>query len=283
MMMRWMGLAALGLTLGCQMAPVLSAATPATTAATRARSVSAQVLTPEALPASVVTAVLPQAQRAADDASRRRGIDFFQLHDNPIGLQVKAGTDTAHVVSFLGTSKDRNDLNVELRTVSGSTGEPAIVMNYSGPVTLGRAEKAQATASRVTRTNGLRVDLLTGLPGNGVSDAYGDYLDHWAVRLQQRFSARPFQFDDTPLVFALTRSGEPVAYVFCNQGSRLVLGERKYADVQAVTALAPNGDWLGGYTLVGFNAKTANAGKNPVYRLETDDRFGTLAQFGELP
>jgi hypothetical protein len=156
-------------------------------------------------------------------------------------------------------------------------------MNYTGPVTLGRPEAVTPPKPTATRSAGLTFELITGLPGDGVADAYGDYLDHWAERLQQQLGGRAFAFDDTPLVFALHREAEPLAFVFCNQGSRLVLGERKYADVQAVTALGADGRWLGGYTLVGWNAKTPNATTNPRYQLEADSRFGTLAQFGELP
>jgi hypothetical protein len=277
----WLGLVAAGMALGCQAAPRLLLSDRPPVAAQAARSLAAQVLPPDAVPAPLVAAVLPAAQKAADDASRRRGIDFFRLHGNPIGLQLRAGAETAHVVSFLGTSKERNGLNVELRALIGA-GQPAFVMNYTGPVTHGR-DITKALPAQTARAAGLRFELLTGLPGGGVTEAYEDYLGHWAERLRQRFSARPFQFDDGPLVFAVVGAGEPVGYVFCNQGSRLVLGERKDADVQAVTAFAADGRWLGGYTLLGFNAKTAGASTDPAYTIETDSRFGTLAQFGELP
>jgi hypothetical protein len=247
--------------------------------ATAARTLTAAVLSPDSVPKDLVAAVLPPAQQAADAASRRRGIDLFLLHDNPIGLQLRSGGETAHVLSFLGTSRERHTLNVELRALVGA-GKPGFIMNYSGPITQGRAETAMPA---VSRSGGLQFELLTGLPGGGVTDAYGDYLEHWAERLQQRFGARDFAFDDTPLVFALDHGEGPEAFVFCNQRSRLVLGDRKYADVQTVTALGADGRWLGGYTLVGWNAKTPDAATNPRYRLEHDSRFGTLAQFGELP
>lgn len=282
-MRHWWGLAALGLVVACQAQPTAVTGAAVTATAARHQAVTARVLTPGTVPAGLVATVLAPAQKAADDASRRRGIDFFQLHDNPIGLAITTGGDTAHVLSFLGTSKERHDLNVELRTLSGSTGTPVVAMNYSGPVTLGRTAIPSPPPSRTSQSGGLQIELLTGLPGNGVTDAYGDYLDHWSTTLQRRFQARPFQFDDGPLVFAVSHAGSPQAFVFCNQGSRLVLGERKYADVQAVTALSPTGEWLGGYTLVGWNAKTPDAHTNPVYHCETDDRFGTLAQFGDLP
>jgi hypothetical protein len=278
----WLGLVAAGLAVGCQAMPRLLLSDRPPVAAQAARSLAAQVLTPDALPADVVTAVLPAAQKAADDASRRRGIDFFRLHGNPIGLQLRAGAETAHVVSFLGTSRERNGLNVELRALVGA-GQPAFVMNYTGPVTQGRPVPTASATPQPGREAGLRFEFLTGLPGGGVTEAYEDYLNHWGERLQVRFQARPFQFDDGPLVFAMVRAGEPLGYVFCNQGSRLVLGDRKDADVQAVTAFAVDGRMLGGYTLLGFNAKTAGAGTDPTYRIETDSRFGTLALFGELP
>jgi hypothetical protein len=278
----WLGMVAAGLTAGCQMAPRLLPAERLPVAAQAARGLAAQVLTPDAVPAALVATVLPAAQKAADAASRRRGIDFFRLHGNPLCLQLRSGADTAHLVSFLGTSRARNGLNVELRALVG-TGQPAFVMNYTGPVTQGRPVPTVSAPPQPGRDAGLRFEFLTGLPGGGVTEAYEDYLNHWGERLQARFQARPFQFDDGPLVFAMVRADEPLGYVFCNQGSRLVLGDRKDADVQAVTAFAVDGRWLGGYTLLGFNAKTAGAGTDPTYRIETDSRFGTLAQIGELP
>ena len=38
------------------------------------------------IPAEIIGKGLTEAQEAVDKASKRRGIDFFELHDNPIGL-----------------------------------------------------------------------------------------------------------------------------------------------------------------------------------------------------
>jgi hypothetical protein len=278
------GRSLIGLLIGaCSMPPALGGAAVNNTAQTQNRaSLTAQVMLASAVPVDLVKTALDPAQRAADDASRRRGIDFFTLHANPVGMRLRSGTAEATILSFLGTSKDRTDLNIELRALLGA-GSPGIVMNYSGPVTLGnRAWSAPAaTLPTASRTPGLRFTLLTGSPGNGIAETYGEFLGHMGEQLRQRYGADRFAFDDVPLIFAAGEADTPAGFVFCNQGSRLVLGERKYADVQAVTAYDPAGKMLANYVLVGFNPKTVSVSQVPTYRTSQDARFGSVIEFGE--
>ncbi|MBC7543916.1 MAG: hypothetical protein H7338_14420 [Candidatus Sericytochromatia bacterium] len=268
----------------CTITQTANAPAAASSAQSKARtSLTAQVLLPQAIPADLITATLAPAQKAADDASRRRGIDYFVLHGNPVALRLRTPTAEGAVISYLGTSKDRHDLNVELRALIGA-GPISLIMNYTGPVTLGkRSMTAPATtALPTTKANGLHFELLTGLPGSGVTEAYGDFLGHLGEHLRQRYNVASYAFDDGPFVFAVTEANAPIGFVFCNQASRLVLGERKYADVQAVTALDMSGNILANYALIGFNAKTAGAEKNPIYRVDTETPFGSLIAFGDL-
>lgn len=236
------------------------------------------------VPAELMSRLLPEAQATADEASRRRQIDYFHLHAAPVGVSIG---ELGWVVSLLGTSKERTDLNLELRALASTV--PAVGVgfnfNYSGPVTqardaLGGAQTAPAPTSR---SRGPRFELMPGLPGNGVAEAYGDMLEHLGERLTTRFNARDaVRLDDGPLVYALMESAsEPAAYVFCNQGSKLVLGERKYADVQAVHVVGPDARVLGGYTIVAFNPKTASPTASPQWQPEALGPFGTLVVAGE--
>ena len=266
------------LTLSACAHPLATTATrTGATAAKAHRSLAASVLRPEQVSAGLIAQVLPAAQKTADDASRKRKIDFFQLHDAPVGIRLGAGADAAHVLSFLGTSKNRNDLNIELRALIAS-GQLAVSHNYSGPVTLGKATRPAIAPRR----GGLSFELLMGIPGDGVDEAYEDYMNHLGDRLAQQYQARPFAWDDAPLIFAVHDGDAVPAFVFTNQGNRLVLGDRKYADVQNVVVVSDEAEVLAAYTLIGFNPKTTGADGRIDYRFEEADRFGTLVEFGEL-
>lgn len=279
----WMaGLVAgvVALSVGCGL-PETSIRTTSSRHLTAKRELPVQFLAPSAVPAGVLGALHAGAQKTADDASRRKDIDFFNVHANPVGLRLGAGDRAAYVLSFLGTSKDRTDLNIEMRGLLAS-GKAGYVFNYSGPVTLSSAPEVFKPSVLGARSAGLSFELMTGLPGAGATDAYGEFLEHLGGYLQRRYPARPFTFDDAPIVFALQDGEEPVGFLFTNQRNHLVLGERKYADVQSVAFVTPEGAIAGAYTLVGFNQKTAAPTTGPVYEIEADERFGTLVQFGEL-
>jgi hypothetical protein len=233
----------------------------------------AKVLAPKDVPADVVTRARGPAQQAADEASRRRQIDFFKLPANPVGLQV----GSAHVLSFVGTALHDADLNIELRAlVAGAHVD--VAMNYSGPTTLGR----QPFAPTIKADDDPSFELITGLPGNGVDDDYADYLSHLQDYLAQRYDGQPFAFDDAPLVFAVHQGDAVTGFVLMDQGNRLVLGDRKYADVQSVACYTAEAKLAAAYVVVGFNRKTAGPGAAPKWALERDQRFGLIARCGEL-
>ncbi len=257
------------------------------------------VLSPEKIPVEIQTRTQAQAQVYADEVSKRRGIDLFYVHPVPIALQFNAGEQKAWILSYPGTSRLRSDLNLELRAlVSGQSGaKAALNLNYSGPVTLGRSEpQAEQQAQSLQpvfsalekqlapRQNSqeLSFELITGLPGNGVTEAYGDYLDGLQNFLRSRFQARPFAFDDGPLIYAVHQGQTLLGFVFQNQRNRLVLGERKYADVQSMVMVSSSREILASYTLVGFNPKTAAPEQLPEYNQEDHGALGSLFIFGEF-
>lgn len=255
---------------------------PATGLAVRASSY-AHVLAPKDVPAALVTAALGPAQAAADEASKRRGIDYFALPNDPVGLEIGSGDGAGHVLSFVGTSKTDVDLNIELRAlVAGS--HVGVTMNYSGQTTQSRARLAVPAPSvpSVRDAESTSFELITGVPGNGVADEYSDYIDHLAENLAERFQARPFSFDDTPIVFAIHQGDAVTGFVLTNQGNQMVLGEQKYADVQNVACYTAKAELAAAYTIIGFNRKTKAAGAAPVWHLEHDARFGTFARCGSF-
>lgn len=250
-------------------------------------------VTAQSLPSEIQQSSQAQVQTYADEVSRRRQIDFFQIHPNAVGLELQAGQDHGRILSWLGTARSRNDLNVEIRLLQGS--DSNLNLNYSGPVTQTQTpSQIQSQSDTLTLPNpqaaqpqnsGLKFELMMGLPNEGVTRAYGDYLEALSHALSQRYQARPMSLNDSPLVYALTQTspqGDQLrAFVFCNQRNQLVLGERKYADVQSLVVLAPDHSLLGAYTLIGFNPKTASAQTAPSLKREEDPDFGTLIEFGE--
>lgn len=251
--------------------------TAAQTQARAHKGLVATVVKPAQVPASVVAQVLPVAQKAADDASRKRKIDFFKLHDAPVGIHLGSGESASYVLSFLGTAKQTEDLNIELRALVAGP-QLGLSYNYSGPVTLGRATPANVRPTR----GGLSFELLMGVPGDGVDEAYSDFMTHLQDRLARQYQARPFTWDDAPIIYAVHEGDAVTGYVFTNQGNRLVLGDRKYADVQSVVVVSTEAEVAAAYTLIGFNPKTTGANGQINYRFEQDEDFGTLVEFGEL-
>jgi hypothetical protein len=194
-----------------------------------------------------------------------------------VGIRLGSGDAAGYVLSFLGTSTKREDLNIELRALLAGS-QLGLSYNYSGPVTLGRATAANVRPTR----GGLSFELLMGIPGNGVDETYSDFMTHLQDRLAQEYQARPFTWDDAPIIYAVHEGDAVTGYVFTNQGNRLVLGDRKYADVQSVVVVSDEAEVLAAYTLIGFNPKTTGANGQVDYRFEEDDTFGTLVEFGEL-
>ena len=283
---------------------------PARPLGAQAQAAYARVVAPGAVPAAIAGPARVRAQAEADRASERREIDYFALPDQPLGLAIGRGPAPAWLLGYLGTGRTDADLNVELRALvagGGGAADVGVTMNYTGETTLGRSvttskggesaldRGASHTVSApafampaphapTSRTgSGPRFELLMGLPGNGVADAYADHATALAGFLARRFQARPFALDEVPIVFAVLEGDRPTGFVFTNQGNRLVLGERKYADVQSVVCLTAEAELAAAYTVVAFNRKTDGPGAAPVWQLERDSRFGTLARCGDGP
>lgn len=238
-----------------------------------------QTLKPDDVPASLRHAVHGIVQKAADEASRKRDVDFFTVHANPVGLKLGQGEQAAYVLSFLGTSTERNDLNYEARALVAG-GKVGLTSNYSGPGT--RLAALDRQMPRLEASNAdMRFELLMGLPGNGVTERYERHMERLAQHLTRRFQARPFAFNEDCFVFAIHDRDALAGFLFTHQRNRLVLGDRKDADVQSVVVMSPDAEVLGGYTLVGFNDKTPALTTPPAYTWESERGLGLIAVFGD--
>lgn len=241
----------------------------------------AQFVQNDALPAALLQRHLQGAQAYSDQISQRRELDFFQLHGELMGLKLN---DTSYILSLLGTAKTRTDLNVEMRVLSGAN--TGMNLNYSGPVTRG-LELEQPLLTQPSETvaaqgAGIHFELITGLPPEHITRTYGDHLEQWARYLKYRFQAQPLQFDDGPLIYAMTQQDQLLGFAFFNQRNLLTLGERKYADVQSVAVVDTEGRLQGNYAIVAFNPKTASSQSRLNYQLEQPDGLGTLVLLGEF-
>lgn len=234
-----------------------------------------------ALPPALLAQHLKGAQAYSDQISQRRELDFFQLHSEVVGLKLN---DTSYILSLLGTAKTRNDLNVEMRVLTGAN--TGMNLNYSGPVTrgleTGQPVLTQSSESAVPKGAGIHFELITGLPPEHITRTYGDHLEQWAQYLKYRFQSQPLQFDDGPLIYAMTQQEQLLGFAFFNQRNLLTLGERKYADVQSVAVVDTEGRLQGSYAVVAFNPKTASPQSRLNYQLEQPDDLGTLVLLGEF-
>jgi len=249
----------------------------------RSQDLKMHFVTAQDIPRETLQTYQNQAQDYADLVSRRRKIDFFQLHANPVGLSVQWADHQAHILSWMGTAKTRNDLNLELRLFQGENNSISINLNYSGPITRSlETEQSPSQVSSKKSDQGISFELIMGLPGESVTQAYSEYLEQLAKYLPYRYQARPFAFDDGPLIYAVTADEHLLGFVFCNQRNYLVLGERKYADVQNLVMIAPNRKILGAYTLIAFNPKTDHADISPDLKISEHPDFGHMIELGAI-
>lgn len=284
--MRYLAAPALALALAaCTVAapPAQQAPTSSQFQRQSASQLQSRFLTADQLSAPDRARFQQQVQAYADEISRKRELDFFQLHSNPVGLELSKQGHQARILTYLGTARERTDLNVEVRLLQGQG--LGLNLNYSGPVTrnlqAAQLESSHSPQLQSATANGFEFELITGLPSEAVVSAYADFLEGLTAYLRYRYQARPFSFDDGPLVYALHFQKQLQGFVFLNQRNIMELGERKYADLQSVVVIAPNRELLGAYTLVGFNPKTSSPQSNPVLQSDSHPEFGTLVTFGE--
>lgn len=237
-------------------------------------------ITDNTLPKEALEQFLHAAQDYSDLVSRRRKLDFFKIHPKTAGLSLQWGQHKAHILSLFGTALTRNDLNVELRILQGT--QQNLNLNYSGPITrnLEKSSPPEAQPGSPT-TTGINFELMMGLPGEGVTQAYAHYLEELARYLPYRYQARAFEFDDGPLVYAVTADTELLGFVFCNQRNYLTLGEQKYADIQNLVFIAPNHQILGAYTMIAFNPKTEGSETPPELKFSEHPELGHMIELGE--
>lgn len=243
-------------------------------------SLNAQFVQNAAVPAGLLAQQLKGAQAYSDQISERRELDFFRLHGEVVGLKLN---ENSFILSLLGTAQNRSDLNVEMRVLTGAN--TGMNLNYSGPVTRGLESDhtvSNASVASPVEASGIHFELITGLPPEHITRTYGEVLEQWQRYLRYRFQSQPIQFDDGPLIYALTQQEQLLGFAFFNQRNILTLGERKYADVQSVAVVDAEGRLQGNYTLVAFNPKTASAQSPLRYQIEHPDGLGSLILLGEF-
>lgn len=241
------------------------------------------------LPAALLEGALPVVQAAADEASRRRDIDFFRLQKQGVGLRwTPPSGREVWVLGLVGVSRERTEVSIEATALVADGASPASVFSYGGPVAWQGATRSPALGEKAVGArkspSAESWNLMQGLPPSQVLNAYGDRLEELARWLPSRFGARPFAWDEVPLCFVLEAGdGQPLAFALANHRNRLVLGERKAADVRHLALLSPQGQWLGSATLVGWDAKLPKPEAEVVFDKLTAPSGEAVFTWGEAP
>lgn len=241
------------------------------------------------LPSALLGRVLPAVQAAADEASRRRDIDFFRLQQQGVALRWRAPSgQEAWVLGLVGVSRERTEVAIEATALVAGDGSPASVFSYGGPVAWQGASRSpawgQVAIGARKSPSAESWGLMQGLPPAQVLRAYGDRLEALARWLPARHGARPFAWDEVPLCFVLEAGdGKPLAFALANHRNRLVLGERKAADVRQLSLLSPEGAYLASATLVGWDAKLAQPSDEARFVVEAGPQEERVFSWGEAP
>lgn len=251
---------------------------------TKAAGVKFKFVKSDKIAPEIITSTLAEGQKIADKESKKRDIDYFNLPKNPVGLEISTDKKLAYILNYIGTSKNTNELNIEMRTFY--TPEKAdFAFNYSGPVTNSRVKKVAKNerflAGKKLKNSELEFELITGLPPEYIINTYERYTDNLKNTLDKIYDPKTinFSFEDV-LIFAIHYNQEVIGFYFDSHFNKLVLGERKYADLTIGAIVSIDNELKAQYALVGFNPKT-ELNKDPVYKIINEDNL-LIVSLGEL-
>ena len=246
--------------------------------------ISFKFLKPEQISKEVITSTVTEAQKLADKASKARDIDFFNLPQNPVGLELKNHEDSAYILNYIGTSKNTPDLSIEMRAFFTPDGN-IFSFNYSGPVTLSGKKNFMPEKSFLKSKNkgsGPSFELITGLPQEYIVNAYENYLERNIKDvIKQLYRPQNIKFDsENVFIYAVHNGAQLDSFFFESHHNFIILGERKYADLQIGIAISTEAEIKSNYMIVGFNPKTP-LNTQPEYEYKKIDGVNVV-QLGEL-
>lgn len=235
------------------------------------------------LDSSTQKIIQEQCQNLSDKESKKRGIEMFTIPSNPIGLEISYGKDKAYILNYIGTPKETNMVNIEMRALYTPQNSD-YVFNYSGPLTNTRNNPSKndfQNQMRKKNTDAFDFELITGLPPSHVLDTYDKNLDVIDNVLRREYRPQKVAFaTEDILIFAVYYKGELQGFYFDSHFNKVTLGERKYADMVMGTMIENDGTLTEQFALVGFNPKT-KLNQEPQYTTITKEDIN-LIQIGEL-
>ncbi|MFN8674179.1 MAG: hypothetical protein U0457_19115 [Candidatus Sericytochromatia bacterium] len=243
---------------------------------------SSSFIKPENIPIEIKNLTKKEAQEMSDKESKRRGVEFFDIPDNPIGLKLTYDNKDAYILSYIGTPKTTDAVNVEIKALY-SENSKAYSLNYSGPLTNTEKFKVkkEIPLKLSKKSTGIEFELIQGLPPELLLRSFEDFTENLKNTLKMVYRPQKTTIsEDDVFIYAIHNNGELQGFFFESHANKVVLGERKYADMQIGVFINNQGEILSNYTLVAFNPKVkVNSKPNYTYFSENNINF---VQMGEL-
>lgn len=222
------------------------------------------------IPNEVIDITQKEAQKASDKASKNRDIDYFDIHKNPVGLELTVANEKAYILNYFGTSKNTEDLNIEFRSMYTNS-QNDYNFNYSGSITLSKSAKTtnlEKGKIKLNKKSSVRFELITGMPPEYIANTYENYLERQlkpALRTVYKVDTNISSDDIFP--YAVYANDQVQGFCFITNRGIVRLGDRKYADLQTVTFISTENQIDAKYAVVAFNPKT-KIGVAPKYEFK---------------
>lgn len=232
----------------------------------------------KSIPLDIIDVTQKDAQKASDKSSKIRGIDYFDIHKNPVALEFNFNNEKAYLINYLGTSKNTEDLNIEFRSFyTGS--EIDYNFNYSGPITLSNTKNIEKGNTKLSKKSTIKFELITGMPPEYIVNTFENYIERELKPVIKMVYKRDITISDDVFPYAVYQNNDIKGFLFLNNRNTLVLGERKYADMQLATFIDSENNVVGKMALIGFNPKT-KLNTPPKYEIKNIDNLN-LVEFGD--
>ncbi|MEK7432665.1 MAG: hypothetical protein AABZ74_06010 [Cyanobacteriota bacterium] len=244
---------------------------------------SASILKSENIPDEIKKLTQKEAKEMSDKESKRRGVDFFNIPNNPVGMKISYADKSAYILNYIGTSENTVDVNVEMKAFY-SEDSKIYSLNYSGPITNTekfKVKKEKNTLKTTKDEKGITFELIQGLPPEHIINTFSDYAEGLKEVLKMIYRPQKSTISEEDVfIYAIKYNGEVKGFFFESHANKVILGERKYADMQLGVFITNENKILQNYVIVAFNPK-AKLNQNPSYKFFDEKGFNFI-QLGDL-
>lgn len=242
------------------------------------KNININFLDTKSIPSEIIDITQKDSQKASDKASKARGIDYFDIHKNPVALEFNFNNEKAYLLNYLGTSKNTEDLNIEFRSFYTNS-EIGYNFNYSGPITISKTKDIEKGANKLSKNSSIKFELITGMPPEYIVNSLDEYLERQLKPSLKMIYKVDTNISDDIFPYAINVNNETKGFLFLISKSILRLGDRKYADVQLATFISNENEVSGKLVLIGFNPKT-KISTQPKYDIKKIDDLN-IVEFGD--